>query len=156
MLQLGTRIRLHAAGEYTATSSTPTVILGFYMNIVGTAIGTTEVILAASAANTASATATAWPYSIWWFGRVITLSGPGNATGASVWGMGECKFPTSLTAWTIAPIPITAALRTVTQAGQLEGLATNTNQKIMFGTTWSTTTGVTSFTCDEFTCELLG
>lgn len=153
-LQLGTRIRLYAHGEYTATSATPTVIFGFYMNQVGTAIGTTQATLAASAANTASASATAWPWSIWWNGRVIALTGPADGANAQVYGQGECKFPSSLTAWTISPIPLTAALRTVSQTAT--GLLTTTAQKIMIGSTWSTATGVTSLTCDELTCELLG
>lgn len=154
-LNLGTRIRLYAHGEYTATSATPTVILGFYVNQVATPITTTAATLAASTTNAASATATAWPWSMWWNGRVTALSGPADAANSAVvYGQGECKFPSSLTAWTTSPIPLTAALRTVTQTAT--GLLTTTAQKVMVGTTWSTTTGVSSFTCNEFTCELLG
>lgn len=157
-LRLATRIRLYAQGEYTTTSATPTCKLGFYMNAVGTAIGTTEAILAEGPLNAAGASATAAPWQLWWNGRVIALSGPADAANAQVYGQGECKW--SITAggggtWAaVTPIPVTAALKTVSQTAT--GLVTTGNQKVMVGTTWSTTTGVTSFTCDELTCELLG
>ena len=63
-------------------------------------------------------------------------------------------LPTSLTAWTGSPIPITAALRTVQQTAT--GLVTNIPQTVMVGVTIATNTGLTSITCDELTCELLG
>src|SRR5215469_9349061 len=154
-LSVGTRIRLYAHGEFTTTSATPTVIVGFYMNQVGTAIGTTEAILAASTTNAVTASSTAWPWSAQWYGRVTALTGPADAANSgTVYGQGWVKWPTSLTAYTESPIPLTAALRTVTQTAT--GLNTLTAQKVMLGTTWSTATGVTSFTCQELTCELLG
>jgi hypothetical protein len=155
MLNPGTRIRLYAHGEYTAAAgATATVVIGFYLNQVGTAIGTTPAILAASTANTSSASATAWPWSMWWNGRVIAVTGPADGANASYYGQGECKFPSSLTAWTISPVPLTAALRTVAQTAT--GGITTTAQKVIVATTWSATTNITSFTCDELTCELLG
>jgi hypothetical protein len=71
-----------------------------------------------------------------------------------VFGIGELTLPTSLTAWTAVPIPITAALRTVAQTAT--GLNTNTPQTVSVAVTPNVTTGITSITCDEFTCELLG
>jgi len=153
-LSLGTRIRLFACGEFTTTSATPTVITGFYMNQVGTAIGTTGATLAATTTQAVGSASTAWPWSMWWNGRITALTGPADTANAVAYGQGESLWPTSLTAWTHAPIPLTAALRTVSQTAT--GLLTTTSQKIMVGTTWSTATGVTSFTCNEFTCELLG
>ncbi len=154
-LNLGTRIRLYAHGEFTTTSATPTVKTGFYMNQVGTAIGTTEAILAETTTQAVGAASTAWPWAMWWNGRIVALTGPADAANsATVYGQGEALWPTSLTAWAHSPVPLTAALRTVAQTAT--GLSTLTAQKIMIGTTWSTTTGVTSFTCNEFTCELLG
>lgn len=154
-LNLGTRIRLYAHGEFTTTSATPTIKLGFYMNQVGTAIGTTEAILAETTTQAVGSSSTAWPYSMWWNGRVTALTGPADAANSgTVYGQGEVAWPTSLTAWTRSPIPLTNALRTVTQTAT--GLNMLTAQKVMIGTTWSTATGVTSFTVDEFTCELLG
>jgi hypothetical protein len=156
-LALGMRIKLFAMGEYTTTSATPTCVLGFYMNAVGTAIGTTEAILAAGPANAAGASATAAPWQAWWNGRVTAISGPADAANATVYGQGEVKWSVNAgggtNAWTsVNPIPLTAALKTVAQTAT--GLSTLNNQKIMIGSTWSTVTGVTSMTCDEFTCEL--
>jgi hypothetical protein len=153
-LQLGTRIRLFACGEHTTTSATPTIITGFYMNQVGTAIGTTGATLAATTTQAVTAASTSWPWSMWWNGRVTALTGPADGANAVVYGQGEVTWPSSLTAWAHNPMPLTAALRTVTQTAT--GLLTTTSQKVMVGTTWSTATGVTSFTCQEFTCELLG
>lgn len=153
-LQLGTRIRLYAHGEFTTTSATPTVKTGFYMNQVGTAIGTTEAIIAETTTQAVGASSTAWPWSMYWKGRVIALTGPADGANAQLYGQGEATWPTSLTAWAHNPIPLTAALRTVSQTAT--GLLTTTAQKVMIGTTWSTVTGVTSFTCQELTCELKG
>lgn len=154
-LNLGTRIRLYAHGEFTTTSATPTVKTGFYMNQVGTAIGTTEAILAETTTQAVGSASTAWPWSMQWYGRVTALTGPADAAASGqVYGQGWSKWPTSLTAYTESPIPLTAALRTVAQTAT--GLNTLTAQKVMIGTTWSTVTGVTSFTVNEFTCELLG
>lgn len=159
-LNLGTRIRLFAQGEYTATSATPTCVLGFYMQAVGVAIGGTgSVIIAAGSALAAGASATSAPWQIWWNGRVIALSGPADALTGQIYGQGEVKWATTVgaAAWaSVTPIPLTAALRTVTESNVAGGLNTNIAQKVMVGTTWSTATGVTSLTCDEFTCELLG
>lgn len=152
-LQLGTRIRLYAHGEFTTTSGTPVPTLGFYMNQVGTAIGTTGATLAVTAALT-GVTSTAWPWSLQWYGRMTALTGPADTANAVAYGQGWVKWPTSLTAYVESPIPITAALRTVAQTAT--GLLTTTSQKVMVGTTWTTATGVTSLTCNEFTCELLG
>lgn len=159
MLQAGTRIRLYAHGEYTTTSATPTCVLGFYLNQVGTAIGTTPAILAAGPANAAGATATAAPWQAWWNGRVTAVTGPADAaSSATVYGQGEVKWSTVAgggAAWTaITAVPLTAALKSVAQTAT--GLITTTAQKVIIASTWSTVTAVTSMTCDELTCELLG
>jgi len=153
-LNIGTRVRLFANGEYTATSSTPTVTLGFYMNQAGTAIGTTPANLMVTSANAAGASATAWPWRLQWYGRVLTVTQADASASASMYGQGDAWWPTSLTAWTNTFYPATAAARTISQTAT--GLSTATAQKVMVGLTLSTTTGVTSFTCQEFTCELLG
>ncbi len=157
-LSLGTRIRLFAQGEYTTTSATPNCILGFYMNAVGTAIGTTEAILGASGAQTAGASATSAPWMMFWYGVVKALTGPADGANASVYGQGTLYWSTTAGgggSWTTTTtIPITAALRTVAQTAT--GLITTGTQKVMVGSTWSTTTAVTSMTCQELTCELIG
>lgn len=154
-LELGTRIRLRAYGEYTATSATPTLIIGFYMNQVGIGLATTPAVLAANAATTVSATATAWPWMAEYEGRVQTITSPAIGTTGQVNGMGKLWLPASLTSYATAiAIPATAAARTVAQTAT--GLITNISQYIAVATTWSTVTGVTSFTCEELTLELLG
>jgi hypothetical protein len=155
-LALGTRIRLFACGEYTTTSATPTCILGFYMNAVGTAIGTTAAKLGATSAVNSGASSTAVPWQLIWYGFVKALTGPADAANASVYGQGRLYWATTLTAWAQAgiPFPVTAAERTVAQTAT--GLITTGTQKVMVGSTWSTTTGVTSMTCQELTCELIG
>ena len=153
-LNPGTRVRVFANGEYTATSATPTIVVGVYMNQAGTAIGTTQATLMASAANAMSASATSWPWKLQWYGRVLTATQADASASASMYGTGDVWWPTSLTALTDTPYPTTAAARTISQTAT--GLSTATAQKIMCGMTMSTVTGVTSVTCQEFTCELLG
>jgi hypothetical protein len=154
MIQVGSRIRLVAQGNLVTTATTATPIWGFYMNAQGTSLATTPAILAASAAtanpNTSSV---AWPWRMTYHGQVRAMSGI-TGTAASVFGIGELTLPTSLVLWTAVPIPITAALRTVAQTAT--GLNTNTPQTVSVAVTPNVTTGITSITCDEFTCELLG
>jgi hypothetical protein len=155
-LAIGTRIRIRAYGEYTATTAASTIVWSFVMNQVGTPIATTPATIAATAALTASTTATAWPWMLEYEGRMSSITSPGavSNTNAVLVGQGKSYLPTSLTAWTVAPFPITAALRTVTQTAT--GLVTNTSQIIAVTTTITTATGISNITCDELTVELLG
>jgi hypothetical protein len=155
-LDVGTRIRIRAYGEYTATTTASTIVWSFVMNQVGTAIATTPATLAATAALTASASAAAWPWMLEYEGRMSSITQPGavGATTSQIVGQGKSYLPTSLTAWTVAPFPITAALRTVAQA--TTGLVTNVAQIVAVTTTITTATGITNITCDELTVELLG
>jgi hypothetical protein len=155
-LSIGTRVRIRAYGEYTATTAASTIVWSFVMNQVGTAIATTPATIAATAALTASASAVAWPWMLEYEGRMSSLTEPGavGATTAQIVGQGKSYLPTSLTAWTIAPFPVTAALRTVAQTAT--GLVTNTPQIVAVTTTITTATGITGITCDELTVELLG
>jgi hypothetical protein len=153
-LNLGTRIRLRAAGEYTATTTASALTWGFYMNQAGTAITSTAAILAATA-STAAVVATAWPFIIEYTGVMQALSVAQNATTAKIVGQGWSMLPASLTSFTgPIPMPITAALRTVVQTAT--GLNTETNQVVSLGLTVATNTGFTSATVDELTCELIG
>jgi hypothetical protein len=154
-LNLGTRIRLSAAGSYTATTTASTLKWGFYMQQVGSTFATTPAILAETAA-TAAAVATAWPIQLYWSGVVQALSVSQNATTAKVTGQGWSNvLPTSLTAWGgPVPFPLTAPLRTVVQTAT--GLNTETPQYVAVGLTVATNTGWSSVTIDELTCELIG
>lgn len=155
MLEAGTRVRIYAIGEYTATTTASAVTWGFYMNSTATNnIATTPAVLAASG-STAVAVATAWPWKVEYQGVVRAITAPlVGATNAQMYGMGQIYLPTSLTAWTNSPIPVTAAARTVQQTAT--GLVTNIAQTLMLGVTVATNTGLTSITCDELTVELLG
>lgn len=154
-LEIGTRIRLVATGNYSATSATPTLILGFYMNQLGIAIGTTPAVLAASPATNVNASAVLWPWQMFYYGQVRQITSPAAGTNAQVVGQGTLLLPASLTSFSAAiAIPATAAARTVAQTAT--GLLTNVQSYIAVGSTWSTVTGVTSLTCDELTLELVG
>lgn len=154
MLAAGTRIRLFASGNLITSAATATVVWGFYMNAQGTSLATTPAILAASAATTVPNTSSAsWPWRCSWHGQVRAMSGI-SGTAGSVMGQGQLTLPTSLVAWADVPIPITAALRTVAQTAT--GLNTNTPQTVSMAVTPNVTTALTSITCDELTCELLG
>jgi len=155
MIQAGSRIRLYAAGSMITTGVTTTIVWGFYMNAQGTSLATTPAVLAASAATAiVNTSSVAWPWQMWWNGVVRVLSNP-TGTAATVLGQGRLATPTSLTAFAAdVPIPVTAALRTVVQTAT--GLNTNTPQTVSVAITPSATTNITSVTCDELTCELLG
>jgi hypothetical protein len=156
-LNPGTRIRLHAAGEYTATTTASSLIWGFYLSQVGTAISATVSATLAATASTAAVVATAWPFILDYSGVVQALSVAQNATTAKVVGQGWSLLPASLTTFTgPVPMPITAALRTVAQTATVTGLNTETSLYASLGITVATNTGFSSVTVDELTCELIG
>jgi hypothetical protein len=156
-LNVGTRIRLRAAGEYTATTTASALTWGFYLSAVGTAISATSSATLAATASTAAVVATAWPFILEYTGVVNTLSKAQNATSAVIVGQGWSLLPASLTTFTgPIPMPQTAAARTVTQTSSITGLNTETNLYASIGLTVATNTGFTSVTVDELTCELIG
>ena len=153
-LNAGTRVRLRAAGSYTATTTASALTWGFYMNQAGTAITTTAAVLA-STASTAAVVATSWPFILEYTGVMQALSVNQNATTAKIVGQGWSLLPASLTTFTgPLPMPVTAAARTVTQTAT--GLNTETTQNVMLGLTVATNTGFSSVIVDELTCELIG
>jgi hypothetical protein len=149
MLDLGTRIKIWAAGQYTATSATPTTTLGFYWFTPGTTTGPAIVSLASIAL---SASATAWPWQLEYKGKITALGASGSIT-----GQGRIWWPASLTAWSSsgvpgqpgAPIPTTAAARVV-------AIDTTIAKQVSVGNTWSATTGSPTLICNEVTVELVG
>jgi hypothetical protein len=156
MLEVGTRVRIRAYGEYTATTTASTLTWGFYMNSTLTNnIATTPATLAATA-STAAVVATAWPWMLDYEGQIRAITDPTvGATNAQIYGMGKSFLPvTNITSWTLQAMPITSALRTVQQTAT--GLVTNIAQTVSVGLTVGTNTGFTSATCDELTVELLG
>jgi hypothetical protein len=141
----GTRLRIEADLEITSTSATPTVVIGLYLGAVGGAIGSATVLVV-SAANAISASAAAWPICLRYRGTFRTLG-----TAVSLHGTAEFMYPTSLTAWTTAPLPQTAAAR-------LTAATINTEQsnQLDVGITLSATTGSPSLTVTELHARLDG
>lgn len=99
-----TKIKIEADGEFS-TTGTPTLALGFY---IGTQAASITTVLAESAAIT-TGTAVVWPWRLEYDG-IFTASG----TAGSVRGGGVLYLGTALTTFAITPIPVTAALRTIT------------------------------------------
>jgi hypothetical protein len=135
----GTGLRLRAFGEYTSTSATPTLTLGFYWGGFG------GVALAAATGVAISASAVAWPWMMEWEGEFRLLGGTG-----SVKGMGLLRMGSSLTAFNAEiGIPATQALRTVT-------VSTAAAQAVTVGANWSSATGTPSITCYRLLLEMVG
>lgn len=149
-----TRLRLHATGNYTATTTASSLTWGFYLTQAGTAISGTVSAVLASVAQTA-VVATAWPFILDYSGVFNEVSVQQNATTAKITGQGYALLPASLTTFTLLAMPVTAAARTVTQTSTITGLNTNTNLVAMIGLSVSST-GFSNVVVDELTCELLG
>lgn len=156
-LNVGTRLRLYAAGSYTATTTASALKWGFYLSTAGTAISATVSAILAETASTAAVVATAWPFILSYSGVVNAISVAQNATTGKITGQGFSLLPSSLTAFTgPVPMPVTAALRTVAQTATVTGLNTEANLIAQVGITVATNTGFSSVTVDELTCELIG
>ena len=63
-LNLGTRIRLYAAGSYTATTTASSVAWGFYLSQPATGLVAASSAALAVSASTAVVVATAWPFQL--------------------------------------------------------------------------------------------
>src|SRR6266568_3217483 len=72
--------------------------------------------------------------------------------------VGRGRFSSPATSWTTAPsesiAPQTVGAQTVAQTAT--GMITYNEQNIFAGCTVTTATGLTSITCNELTCELIG
>src|SRR5215469_14177051 len=161
-LNQGTRVRLLAHGSYIATTTASSLKFGFYMTAASTAtianpLVATSAVLAESA-SVAAVAVTGIPWIIQYWGVINKISSPiVGTTNATIVGRGTMTLGTSLTAVTVAPIPQTLAAVTVAQTGTPGfGMVTNIAQLVSVGCTVATNTGLTSVTCDELTCELLG
>jgi hypothetical protein len=141
----GSEIDLIAHLEMTSTSSTPTLTMGFYIGAVGGAIGSATLI-AATSAQAMSASATAWPIIMRYRGTFRAIS----PSAGVVHGHGELLYGTSLTAWSTAPFPVTAAARTVST------LNTQQSNQLDVGITLSSTTGSPSVTVTDFEANING
>jgi len=100
-LEVGATLRISAQGFWSSTG-TPTYTWGFYYG------GAAGIALAIGPAASTASGAASNPWSMEWWGRVRAVG-----TSGSIVGQGVQRNPTSLTAWSIIPVPVTAALRTV-------------------------------------------
>ena len=110
-LRAGSKIAMRAWGEYS-TTGTPTLRLGFWLGARGTGASGTGVItidVAVTALVATPSAAAAWPWWMEWEG-LVTLAG----TAGSIVGQGQSQRGLTVATFeSEAPIPITAALRTV-------------------------------------------
>lgn len=129
-LAVGQSWFLEADGVFS-TTGTPTLLLGFYYGgVAGTA-------LLVSAATTTGTGAAAWPFHIEMKMSVFSV----GATG-TVQTRGKLYFGTSLTAWTISPLPLTH-IATVT-------VNTTTTNALTLGAQWGTSSASNTVTCEDF------
>lgn len=120
-LRRGTKITCRATGDYN-TTATPNLTMGFW---IGNRALTISADIALSSVIT-TATATLWPWWMEWEGTVLS-----EGTAATMVGSGQLQLGSSLTAFNAeVPIPITAALRTVS-------LDTTIERAIGVSATWS-------------------
>jgi len=146
-LFVGDVIKIEAEGEYSCTTGSPTIIfglhLGTYLDDGVTPTVVTDIALSSAMAPGASAL-TAMPWRMEWRGKVTKT----GATGTMI-GEGDLEFGTSLTAFTGVPIPITAALRTVSP------LNTTIDNRVGVSATWSASSASNSITTYNITCMRL-
>lgn len=136
LLELGSELELEAAGQFS-TTGTPTLLLGFYFG------GVAGAALAASTAITTGSAAAAWPWIMRYRGIVRAVGSSG-----SIVGQGWLKLGTSLTAFTVRPIPEVAASRTVT-------IDTTAAKAITVGAQWGTSSSSNTLTCNDISVKLV-
>lgn len=145
----GMRLRVHAAGNLTTASATPTLVLGLYLAAPATAIAS-ALVLAVSGALALPASVTNGPWELDYWGECRALSTPASATAGQLRGRGHIKPASSLTAFgALAPLP-------ATHAGRLLSFNSTLQQNLLIGATLSSVTGSPSVTCEELTAELSG
>jgi hypothetical protein len=138
-LRAGSMIELEAWGTVSTSGSTPTILLGFYWG------GTAGTVLAASTAVTlTNQAAVAWPWRLWWKGRLTAVG-----TAGSVNGIGGLEVASSLTGVTLRRIPETAGLTTVT-------LDTTVAKAVVVGATWGTSASTNILFCNGFRAGVWG
>ena len=150
LLVRGGHIALKATLEVTSTSATPTVLLDFRLGAPNSAIAS-KIILAQSPALAINVAATAWPGIMEYDGTIRDLS----ATAGVINGQGTVKSGFGAAgglALALAefPMPITAALRTVST------LVTSVDLEADVGVTLSSVTGTPSVLITNLWAELSG
>lgn len=132
-LDVGSTIRVTAAGTFSNTA-TPTLLLGVYYGAVaGTA-------LAATGAVTTTTGATNWPFRLEYTGTVQVRGSSGKITGSGV-----LYLATSLTAYSVIPIPATAIAQVT--------IDTTTAKAVTLGAQWGTSSASNTLTVTSFLVE---
>ncbi len=131
----GTMMIIRAAWTASNTS-TPTLLAGFYYG------GTAGTALAATSAITTTTAMTSWQWYMEYHGVIQSIGSSGK-----IMGQGQIHVPTSLTAWTIRPIPETAMAQVT--------IDTSTSKSVTLGLTWGTNSGSNTATAKFMSVELL-
>lgn len=141
-LKSGTKIDIEAWGEATSSAATiPTLILSLW-------VGTTATVIAATAAQTLSASLTSVPWHLKWNGLITAV---GAAGVAALYGQGILDISlTGLDAFVPKAMPVTAAGRALAA-----GLDTTAMNKWGLAATFSNTTAGNSARCDIFNMKIL-
>ncbi len=140
MLDVGLELYLYACGEFS-TTGTPTLSIGFWFN--GAAGAAPTSILAQTTTTTTGSGAAAWPWEAWWRGRLRAIGSSGSFK-----GVGGINLGTSLTAYSLIPMPTTQAARTVT-------VDTTANRAVGVGAAWGTSSASNSITCYQLSALAL-
>lgn len=131
----GSMLIIRAA--WTASNTgTPTLLSGFYYG------GTAGTALAATTAITTTTAMTNWQWSMEYQGVIQSIGSSGK-----IMGRGHILVPTSLTAWTMRPIPETAMAQVT--------IDTTTSKSITLGLTWGTSSSSNTATAKFMSVELL-
>lgn len=121
-LRPGSNLTVDANGEFS-TTGTPTLQFAVIYGAVAGAAG--GVNLSASGAITTGSAAAAWPWYLFYDGCVVSVG-----TAGSIVGQGILYLGTSLTAFALSAMPVTAAARTV-------AIDTTVSKLIGIGAAWS-------------------
>lgn len=135
-LEPGSEIEIMAELTFSNTA-TPTLLVGLYYGAVA------GVALAASSAITTTTGAASWPIMMRYRGIVRSIG-----TAGSIYGQGELLLGTALTAFSVRPIPETAAARTV-------AIDTTTAKSITVGAQWGTSSASNTITCNDISVKLV-
>lgn len=136
-LEVGSVITIIAGGIFSTAASTPgTLTLGVYYG------GIAGLALATGGAITPTVSAASWPWRIEYTG-VVTATG----TAGTIEGQGFLQLGTSLTAFSITPIPVTAPAAVT--------IDTTTAKALTIGATWSTAPAGDSITLRHYVPQIL-
>jgi hypothetical protein len=136
LLEVGSELELSARGSFS-TTGTPTLLLGLYYG------GIAGVALAASGAITTGSAAASWPFILEYRGVVRAIGSSGSINGQGILYLG-----TSLTAFTVRPIPETLAARTV-------AIDTTAAKAITVGAQWGTSSASNTLTVNDISVKLV-